>query len=150
MALQEALTSDVKEALKAKDQSRVETLRLLQSVLQNKAIEKRGKGGESALTDEEVLAALTTEAKKRKESIRIFEEGGRQDLAEKEKKELAIIETYLPQLMSREETEKAVNDILAKYPSDNFGAAMKAVMAELKGKADAQVVSQIVKQKMNG
>lgn len=148
MALKQQLRDDLKAAMKAGDPEKVATVRLLQSVIQNKEIEKRGKSEDTALSDDEVIAAFMTEAKKRKEAIETFEKGGRNDLADKEKKELSIIASYLPAQMSREEAERAVSEILAKNPADNFGAAMKAVMEELRGKVDAKMVTEIVKSKL--
>lgn len=144
--IKQQISNDLKTALKAGDKNKVETLRFLQSVLQNKEIEKRGiSGGE--LTDEEVERVLMSEAKKRKEAIRAYKEGGRAELAEKENQELSIIEQYLPKQMSREETEQKIKEILEREKPDNFGLAMKVVMTELRGKADSQMIADIVKEK---
>lgn len=143
MTIHEQITVDIKEAMKAGDRNKLTTLRGLSSVLKNKSIELQN----DSLGDEEVIAALSTEAKKRKESIKVFEDAGRTEMAELEKKELAIIESYLPQQMSEEETKAKVEAILSSQTFDNFGAAMQAVMAELKGKADAKLISEIVKGK---
>ena len=143
MTIQEQITANIKEAMKAGDSAKVTTLRGLSSVLKNKCLELQ----KDSLTDEEVVSALSTEAKKRKESIKVFEEANRAELAEGEKIELAIIQGYLPEQMSEEDTRAKVETILSSQTFDNFGAAMQAVMAELKGKADAKLISEIIKEK---
>ena len=146
MNLLEKINEDLKSAMKTKDQFRLGVLRMVNSALQNKKIEK---GKDAILEDEEVLQILTKEAKKRKESVVAFESGGRPELAENEKKELAIIEEYLPEQMPKEEVAVLVENIL-KNISDksSFGLVMKEVMQELKGKADAKMISEIIKEKL--
>jgi len=148
MNLKDRISGDLKTFLKSGKMDLVGVLRLLVSAIHNKAIDKKGKTGNEDLTDEEITQVLMSEAKKRKESIEVFTKGGRADLAVKEKAELETIQKYLPKQMSKEETEKAVTDILAKSDPSDIGSAMKAVMAELRGKADAGMVSEIVKSKL--
>lgn len=145
MALQQKLNEDLKTALKAGDQFRVDVLRLLVASIHNQEIAKKTKTGTSELTDEEVLTVISSEAKKRRESIEVFRKGNRNDLAEKEEKELAVIQSYLPRQMEAGEIEQTVKAILEQSDAKDFGSAMKAVMAELKGKADAKIVSEAVK-----
>ena len=146
MELQKKISEDLKAALKAGDQLRLTVLRMVNSALQNKKIEK---GKDAELTDEDVLQVLSKEAKKRKESIIAFETGGRPELAEGEKKELVIIEEYLPKQMSREEVVKEVERILSGIADKSkFGLVMKEVMKELKGKADAGMVTELIKEKL--
>lgn len=146
MELLARISADLKEAMKAHEADKVSLLRMLTSALKNKAIEK-GKG--AVITEEEAVQAITREAKKRKESVVAFMAGGRPDLADKETAELAIIEKYLPVLMSREETAAAVDKILAGLADkSNVGLVMKAVMQEMKGKADGKMVSELVKEKL--
>lgn len=147
--LKEKITSDLKSAMKSADQATVGVLRLLISAFNNKSIEKKGKGQSDVLTDEDVMQILMSEAKKRKESMEIFTKGNRPDLAGKEKTELEIIQRYLPKQMSREEVEKAVEEILKKSGSKEIGPAMKEVMKELRGKADSAMVSELVKEKLS-
>lgn len=136
----------MKSALKSKDQFRLGVLRLINSSLHNKQIEK---GKDTVLTEDDVLQVLTRESKKRKESIEAFEKGGRPELAENEKKELAIIEQYLPKQMNKEETVAAIERILSGIADkSNFGLVMKEVMKELKGKADAKIISEVIKEKL--
>ncbi len=142
----EVLTQDIKEAMKAGNAEKLGVLRMVVSALNNKKIEK---GKDAVLTDEEALQVLSKEAKKRKESIDIFVKGGRPELAEKEKSELAIVESYLPKQMSREEVVAEVERVLSGLADkSNAGLVMKAVMAELKGKADGKIISEIVKEKL--
>jgi uncharacterized protein YqeY len=143
--IKDRLNDDLKKSLKGGDQKRVGVLRLLNTAIHNKEIEKYAKSKSEVLTDEEILQVLAGEAKKRRESIEIFLSGGRQDLADKEKAELMVIQEYLPKQLSWEETEKAVADILKKSGLRDFGLAMKEVMKELKGKADAKIISELVK-----
>ena len=150
MTLKEQITSDIKAAMKAADAAKLTVLRGLSAVINNKVLEKRAKTGQAdvTLTDEEIQFALATEAKKRKESAAAFTAGGRQDLADKELTELTIIQAYLPKQMSKEETEAAVARILAAGKFNEFGPAMKAVMSELRGKADSAHITEIIKKKL--
>lgn len=141
--IKEQITAEIKTAMKAGDSARLTVLRGLSSVINNKAIDKK-----APLTDEEIQLALGTEAKRRKESATAFIAGGRQDLADNEMAELVIIQAYLPKQMTQDETEKAVSEILAKTGLKEFGPAMKAVMAELRGKADAGAITEIIKKKL--
>lgn len=146
MDLQTKIMSDLKEAMKAGAAEKVGVLRMLNSAMKNKAIEK---GKDAALTEAEAMQVVAKEAKKRKESILAFEQGGRPELAEGEKRELAILEAYLPAQMSREDVAAAVEKVLAGLADkSNQGLVMKAVMQELKGKADGKVISEVVKEKL--
>ncbi len=150
MSLKVKLSEELKTAMKAGDAKRLGVLRLIVSALRNKEIEKKGQGKEGDLTDEEVLQLLMSEAKKRKESIAVFTEGNRADLADAEKQELEIIQGFLPKQMSAEDTEKAVVEILTRTGAKEIGPAMKEVTKELRGKADMSLVSEIVKKKLAG
>jgi uncharacterized protein YqeY len=149
MTTKEQINADIKAAMKEGNSEKLTVLRGLIACLNNKAIEKRAKTGkEETLTEDEMMSALMTEAKKRKDAIALYQQGGREDLAAGEKNELAIISAYLPQQMSAQETEQAVDKILASLSVKEFGPAMKEVMKELKGKADAAVVTDLVKKKL--
>jgi len=144
--LQEKLIQEMKEAMKAGNSEKLGVLRMLISALNNKKIEK---GKDAVLTADDELQVVSREAKKRRESIDIFEKGGRPELAGKERAELAIVEAYLPKQMSREEVAAEVERVLAGIADkSNAGLVMKAVMAEMKGKADGKTVSEIVKEKL--
>ncbi len=157
-SLQENLNNNLKTALKEKQELLILVLRGLNAAIHNKEIEKRTKLSKSEkdiakleelskLTEEEVIEVISSEAKKRKDSITEFTKGGRQDLADKETKELEIIKTYLPEQMSedaiREIIQKAIAEIGAAGPKDT-GKVMSKIMPQLKGKADGQLVSKIV------
>ena len=152
MPIREKISNSLKEAMKAGQDFEVGVFRMIISAFHNKEIEKKGKGGEEKISEEEALEILAKEAKKRKESILAFEKGGRKDLADKEKAELKMIEVYLPAQLPREEVEKAVLEAIKKTgakEAKDFGLAMREAMAGLKGKADASIAGEILKEKLN-
>lgn len=151
--LKEKLTDDLKQAMKSVDQETVGVLRILLTAIKNKEIEKKTKsGGDGQLNEEEIMQVLMSDAKKHKESIEIFTKGGRKDLADKEEKELAILQKYLPKQLSAEEIEHIIQnkiETLRRAQGDiSFGNIMKEVMKELKGKADGKTVSEIIQRKL--
>ncbi len=151
MSIQEKIKQDLKSAMQEKAEFKLSVLRMLVSAIRNKEISER-KGGEAELSDDQVIAVIKSEVKKRKDSAQTYKQGGRDDLAEKEEKEIEILEVYLPEQMSEEEIEKTIKETLASSefgPSD-FGKAMGAVMPKLKGQADGGVVSAILKKVLNG
>ncbi len=146
MALKETISQDLKNAMKSGEKLRLETLRTIRAALMEKEIEKRGSG--NSMTPEDELGVLTTAAKRRRESIEQFQKGGRPELAEQERQELAIIQEYLPKQMSAEELEQAVRDLIAQTGATgaaDFGKVMPQVMKQLKGKADGRVIQETVK-----
>jgi uncharacterized protein YqeY len=162
MSLKEKIQADTKKAMQAKDQLKVSVLRMLMAAVFNKEKEKRAKlskSGEdlekldklSKLTDEETTEVISSEAKKRKDSIEQYEKGNRQDLADQEKKELKILVSYLPEQMSEEEIRKLVKakikELGASGPKD-IGKVMGALMTQLKGKAEGNVVNKIVQEEL--
>ncbi len=151
MSIKEQILNDLKTAMKAKDKDRLQVLRSLKAKLLEKEIEERS-GGKSNLSEDQYVSVLMKAAKQRKESISQFEQGGREDLAEIEKKELEIIEEYLPKMMSedeiREVVSKKISDIGASGPQD-MGKVMGPIMGMLKGKADGGLVSKVVKEELN-
>ncbi len=149
--LHQKISDNLKEAMKAGQEFEVGVFRFLLASLHNKEIEKKGKGLEPVLSDDEVIEVLIKEAKKRKESIEAYTKGARSDLAEKEKKELEIIKKYLPEELSREEVERIIGAIMEKSGAKDvkdLGRVMGEAMKELKGKADASLVSEIVKKNL--
>lgn len=140
----EKINSELKEALKAKDEKKSGLLRMIISVLRNKEIEKKGAGKDPVLTEDEVLDLVKREAKKRKEAITLYEQGGRADLADIEKAELELIQVYLPAELSREEIEKVVLEIKNSGVTE-FNVLIKEAMARLKGQADGKLVSEVVR-----
>jgi uncharacterized protein YqeY len=149
MTLSEQIISDMTASMKAQDAPRTSTLRMVKAAMMNRQIEK---GGE--LDDEEMGKLLRTLVKQRRDSVEQYEKGGRQDLADKEKAEIQVIETYLPQAASAEEIEAAVAAAIADSGASSMkdmGKVMKSVQAALAGKnADGRVVSELVKSKLAG
>jgi uncharacterized protein len=149
MGLKEQISEQIQTAMKMPDKTRLETLRTLRAALMERDIEKRGTG--SPMTPDDEMAVMMSAAKKRKESIEQFEKGGRAELADQERKELQIIEEYLPKQMQIGDIESTIDHIMkevgAAGPGD-FGKLMPAVMKQLKGKADGKVIQELVKKKL--
>jgi len=145
MALKERLQADLKDAMKGSRSNEVGVLRMVLSAIHNKQIEKG-----NDLDDAGIESVLMSEAKKRKEAALAFDTGGRVELAENERAELSILEKYLPKAISAEEVQKEVGRIIAEGKFTEFGPAMKAVMAVLRGKADSSVIQSAVKEALNG
>lgn len=147
MTLKEQIISDMTAAMKAQDVARTSTLRMVKAAMQNRQIEK---GGE--LDDDEMGKLLRSLVKQRRDSVEQYEKGGRQDLADKEKAEIEVIEAYLPQAASHEEIEAAVTAAIAESGASSMkdmGKVMKSVQAALAGKnADGRTVSELVKAKL--
>ncbi|MGE5041892.1 MAG: GatB/YqeY domain-containing protein [Candidatus Levyibacteriota bacterium] len=147
--LKNELQEDLKAAMLAKDEDKLSTIRMLKSALQYFEINKGGAGYEA--TDEDVIDVVGKEIKKRKESIELYEKGGRPELAEKEKKEIEVLQGYLPEQMPEEEVVKLVSEAVeqtgAKTMQD-MGKVMGVLMPKVKGKADAGLVSNLVRQKL--
>ena len=151
MALKEQIMSDLKKAMKQKDTDRLRVLRSLKSKLLEKEISER-EGGEGDLNDEQAVEVLMKAAKQRKESIEQFEEGDREDLAEKEREELAIIESYLPEMMSEDEIRRVAREKIEQSGAEDMsdmGQVMGMMMQELKGKAEGSKVSKVVKEELS-
>jgi uncharacterized protein YqeY len=145
MTLQERLDSDLKEAMRAKDATTLGVLRMLKSALKYTAIEKSG--AEAELSDAEAAQVIRKQAKQRQDSIESFEKGGRAELAAKEKKELSILQSYLPQAMTGDELSKVVRETIAEIGATSkaqMGAVMKALQAKVAGRADGKTLSQEV------
>jgi uncharacterized protein len=151
MSIKDSILNDLKEAMKARQADRLRVLRSLKSKILEKEISERT-GGEGVITDEQTVDVLMKAAKQRKESIDQFEQGGRKDLADKEKEELAVIETYLPKMMSEEEIRTAVKKEIEKSGASglaDMGKMMGIMMSKMKGKADGSVVSRVVKEELS-
>ena len=142
MTLQQRVDSDLKEAMRAKEGTKLGVLRMLKSALKYAAIAKSG--AESELSDAEAIQVIRKQAKQRQDSIESFEKGGRTELADKEKEELALLNTYLPQAMSSEELEKVVRETIAELGATSkaqMGAVMKALQAKADGRVDGKTLS---------
>lgn len=152
-SLQQKINDDLKGAMKSGDEFGVGVLRMLTSSLHNKEIEKRGKGQDLILLEEEIIEILSREAKKRKEAAEIYRKGGRNDLAEKEDKEINIIKKYLPEQLSEGEIEKVVISAIEKIGANDIkelGKVMGEAMKELKGRVEAGTVSMLIKKRLGG
>jgi len=146
MKIQDKIQDDMKAALKSGDKLVLETLRMLRAQMKNVTIEK----GED-LSEEDVFGILSKEMKKRKESIKLYNEGGRQELAEKEEQEMKVLSAYMPEELSPEELNviisKAISETSAEGLKD-MGKVMGAVMPQVKGRADGKVIQDLVKTKL--
>jgi len=148
MELEEKIKSDLKEALRAGDGATRDVLRFLSSDIKNEAIRVR-----KDLEDKEVLAVIRKNIKSRKDSVEQFMAGGRADLAEKERAEIEILEKYMPTMMTEQEVEAVVKDVIGKMDAEaakNFGMVMKEVVKAVDGRADGGMVSQLVKKTLIG
>jgi len=147
MDLIDQLESDLAEAMKLRDEVRTTTLRLLKSALKNYQIELG-----HDLTMQEALSVLQKEAKKHQDSIKQYEDAKREDLANEEKAELDVIEGYLPEQMSQEQVEKAVDSAIAELgatgPAD-MGKVIGLVRQKTEGQADGSMIAQLAKQKLS-
>jgi len=150
MKIQERIDSDLKEAMRAKDASKVSVLRMLKSALSYAAIEKSR--SEAELTDAEGAQVVRKQVKQRQDSIESFEKGGRAELANKEKEELSILNAYLPQAMTADELAKVVRETIAEIGATSkaqMGAVMKALQAKVAGCVDGKTLSQEVQKQLN-
>ncbi len=143
-SLKEVIHNDLKEAMRKKDAEVVSALRMLLSAIKTKEISLR-EGEEISLNDEQIIEVTRSEIKKRNDSVVAYEEGGRQDLADKERNEIKILEKYLPPSLSDEEIEKIVREEVEASGERDFGRVMGKVMAKLKGKAEGGKISEMVK-----
>ncbi len=141
MSLNIRIQEQLKTSLKNKDVTLVAVLRMLISAIKNEEIAQVKR--EEGLSDEEIIAVIARQIKQRKDSIEQFTKGGRTDLAEKEQKELNILQAFMPEQMSDEEISSIAREIIAGGIS-GFGAVMSAVMQQVKGRADGGVVKKIV------
>ena len=151
MTISERITQDITAAMKAREEHRLSTLRMVKSALKNKEIDKR-----AALDDQEALAVLSTLIKQRKDSIEQFTKGGRKELADKEAAEIVIIEGYMPKAAGEEEIAAVVRATISEMGSPTMkdvGAVMKNSMAKFAAsgtRVDGKVVSETVKKLLSG
>lgn len=147
--MKEKIQNDIKEAMRGRDELRLSVLRMLFSAIHNRELEKRSKTGKAEeLNEEEIVAVIRSETKKRRDAIGEFEKGGREDLAEKEADELKILEIYLPQEISDGEVEKIVGEIISGFgvvTSKDFGKIMGKVMQKIGSAASGDRVSGAVR-----
>lgn len=148
MSLKEKILEDIKNAMKAKEADRLSAIRFLQAAVKNKEIELRP----HAITDPDILAVVKKLAKQRKDSITEFEKAGRNDLVDKEKFELTVLEEYLPKQLSADEVKKVVSDVIQSLGAKDIkqmGAVIKEVQARTAGAADGKTISDLVKSQLS-
>ena len=148
MTIQDKIQGQIADAMRSKDQLRLDVLRMMKSAVKLKEVEKM-----KALEEAEVIAVLNTLVKQRKDSIEQFRKGGREELAQKEEAEIKIIEEYLPAAASEDDIRRAVEQAVQETGAasmKDMGKVMKAALAHLAGKsADGARVSQLVKEKLS-
>jgi uncharacterized protein YqeY len=140
MSLQQRLDDDLKVAMKSSDNLKTSALRMVKAAIKNKQIEKMRE-----LSEEEIISVISTLSKQRRESIELFSKGGREDLAEKEKRELSILQSYLPSQLTPEELDRLIIDAIKEASAEgvkDIGKVMRILMPRLKGSADGKVVNQ--------
>ena len=147
MSLEERLVEEMKQAMKSNDKLRLSTIRMIRSGVKNKEIELRKK-----LEDGEIERVIQVMVRKGEESVEQFQTGGRTDLVEKEKKEIEILKSFLPQPLSQEEIlkiiDQSIQETQASSPKD-IGKVMKSVMPKIGGKADGKLINQLVKERLS-
>ena len=151
MNLPERIDTDVKEAMRAKDAMKLGVLRMLKAALKNAAIEKGGADAE--MSDADVAQVIRKQVKQRQDSIESFEKGGRAELVAKEKEEMSILQSYLPQGMSADEISKIVRETIAEIGAGSkaqMGAVMKALQPKVAGRADGKTLSAEVQRQLSG
>ncbi|MCV6823883.1 MULTISPECIES: GatB/YqeY domain-containing protein [Halocynthiibacter] len=151
MDMRSRLTTSMKEAMKAKEAERLSTLRLINAAIKDRDIAMRGEGKDGGVGDDEVLGILGKMVKQRQESARAYEEGGRLELAEKERSEIAIIEEFLPRQLDESETEKAVEKVISEVGAESIrdmGKVMGALKSKYTGQMDFGRVGPMVKDKL--
>ncbi len=148
MSLQEQISAALKDAMRARDEDKLTTLRLVLT-----AIKKREKEAGNLLEDQEVISVITSQIKQRRESIEQYRKAGREDLAQTEEKELQILQGYMPEQVSEEEISNVLDEIIAEVGAvsmKDMGKVMKAAMAKLAGKAEGGAINAMVKAKLSG
>jgi hypothetical protein len=151
MGLRERITTGIKTAMREKDVTRLSTLRLINAAIKDQDIAARGAGNAEGVSDSDVLAILGKMVKQRQESARAYEEGGRLELAEKEREEIAIIEDYLPRQLDEGEVDAAVKAAIAETGADSIrdmGRVMGALKSKYTGRMDFGAVGPMVKSRL--
>jgi uncharacterized protein YqeY len=147
MTLQERLTEAMKEAMRARDSLRLNTVRLIRTAIKNREIDARRE-----LEEQETVAVLSTLVKQRRESAQAFREGGRPELAEKEELELAVIQEFLPRQLEEREIRGIIEEAVAELGASSMqdmGKVMKVVTGKTLGRADGRLVSELVKARLS-
>ncbi len=147
MALFQKLNDDLKAAMKGGDKMRTEVLRFVSAGVQNAQKEKNAKQPGVDLTDDEVVAVLQKDAKRRKEAVELFKQGKRDDLVQKDEADLKVIYEYIPMGLSEDEIGKMVDELMAGDVND-FNSLMRETMKLAKGRSDGKIVGDIIKKKL--
>jgi len=143
MSLLQKIDDDLKTAMKASDAVKVSVLRMAKAALKNKEIDKR-----DTLSEDDILSVLSSLSKQTRESIEQFAKGGREDLADKERRELSVLQTYLPKELTQEELNSIITEAIRESSAESLkdiGNVMRLVMPRVRGAADGQVVNQRVR-----
>lgn len=149
--IREQINEAYKSAMKGKEADRVRTLRLINAALKDRDIAARSKGVEDGIPDEDVLGMLQSMIKQRQESIRMYEEGGRLELAEQERTEIEVISQFLPKQMDQDELRGAVQKVIAEVGADcikDMGKCMAALKSQYTGRMDFAKASNLVKERL--
>lgn len=148
MSLQEEISGALKDGMRAKDEAKLASLRLVLT-----AIKKKEKEVRRSLEDPEVIAVVSSQIKQRRESIDQYRKAGRQDLADVEEREIQVLQNFMPEQLSEEEMSQAVDEVIAEVGAasiKDMGKVMKATMAKLAGRADGRAINAMVKAKLSG
>jgi uncharacterized protein YqeY len=148
MSLQEEISAALQEGMRAKDEAKLSSLRLVLT-----AIKTREKEVRRSLEDPEVITVISSQIKQRRESIEHYRQAGRQDLADVEEREIQVLQAFMPEQLSDEEISQAVDEVIAEVGAvsiKDMGKVMKATMAKLAGRADGRAVNVMVKAKLSG
>ena len=148
MSLQEEISAALKDGMRAKDEAKLTSLRLVLT-----AIKKKEKEVRRSLKDPEVIAVVSSQIKQGQESIDQYRKAGRQDLADVEEREIQVLQVFMPEQLSEEEMSQAVDEVIAEVGAvsiKDMGKVMKATMAKLAGRADGRTISAMVKAKLSG
>ena len=150
MSFKDQITEEIKSAMKARNAHRLEVLRFLFAQIKNKEITLRPK----EITDQDVLAVISKQAKQRQEGLKQFQDAGRKDLAEKEEKELAILKEFLPKPLTEDEISQVIDEAISSFKDkeDNskhiMGLVIKSVIEKTQGRADSKAISHLVKTRL--
>ncbi|GAB1377394.1 GatB/YqeY domain-containing protein [Pararhodobacter aggregans] len=153
MPLRTRISEDLKTAMKAKDQLRLSTLRLINAAIKDRDIALRGQGEDREMSEGEITSVLSRMVKQRQESARAYEEGGRLELVERELAEIAVIEDYLPRQLSDDEVEAAIAEAIAELEANSIrdmGRVMNALKAKYTGQMDFGAIGPVVKARLSG
>ena len=151
MDMRTRLSDALKDAMRAKEADRLSTLRLINAALKDRDIALRGEGNDAVVTEADILAILGRMVKQRQESIRLYDEGGRPELADKERAEIAVIEEFLPRQLDGDETEAAIGAAIAEVGAASIrdmGKVMAVLKAKYTGQMDFGAVGPVIKARL--